>query len=400
MEEAVPSRTPAAPLPSEVHPSGSLITAPFAFVTLATLLYFISMGALLPTLPRYVEQELGGGGFEVGVAAGAFAVAAALLRPWVGRLGDTRGRRVLVVGGSLVVAISILGYTLATNLVILVLLRLLTGAGEAAMWVGAATAVQDMAPDDRRGEAASYYSAALYTGLAVGPAVGEWLSKSSFDHVWYFGAAMAGLAMVLGWRTPVGPRSARVEDRPFLHPSAVGPGLVLCFGLIPFLGFATFVPLYGDEVGLANVGPVLFVYAALVLLVRIFGARLPDRLGFRLASRVALLAVTVGALVLAGWKASAGVWLSAVAMAAGMSLLFPALFSATVGDAPEEERSHAVGTFSLFFDLASGAGPFLLGIVVSASSERGAFLASAVISAVGLLFLRRAVRAAGAAGAT
>ncbi len=33
--------------------------------------------------------------------------------------------------------------------------------------LGAATAVQDMAPDDRRGEAASYFSVALYAGLAM-----------------------------------------------------------------------------------------------------------------------------------------------------------------------------------------------------------------------------------------
>ena len=76
----------------------------------------------------------------------------------------------------------------------------------------------------------------------------------------------------------------------------------------------------------------------------------------------------------------------------GMSLLFPALFSATIGSAPEEERSHAVGTFSLFFDIASGLGAPVLGLVVSLSSERGAFIASAVIAAAGLTLVRRAVR--------
>ena len=135
------------------------------------------------------------------------------------------------------------------------------------------------------------------------------------------------------------------------------------------VGFATFLPLYADKVGLKSVGPVLFVYAALVLAIRLVGARLPDRLGYRRASTFALIAVASGAVVLGAWQSTAAVWIAAVTLALGMSLLFPALFSATVHDAPEEERSHAVGTFSLFFDLANGIGPFALGAVVSATSE-------------------------------
>ena len=73
-------------------------------------------------------------------------------------MGDTHGRRVLAVGGALVVAVSILGYAVATSLWMLVVARLVTGAGEAAMFVGVATAAQDLAPDHRRGEAASYFS--------------------------------------------------------------------------------------------------------------------------------------------------------------------------------------------------------------------------------------------------
>src|SRR3954463_3627562 len=139
-------------------PRGRLITASFVLVPLSTFAYFMAIGALVPTLPRFVERELGGGSIAVGAAVGVFAFAAAALRPFAGRAGDLKGRRILVVGGSATVGISILGYVVADNLAVLVALRLLTGVGEAAMWVGAATAIQDMAPDDRRGEAASYFS--------------------------------------------------------------------------------------------------------------------------------------------------------------------------------------------------------------------------------------------------
>ncbi|HKH25172.1 MAG TPA: MFS transporter, partial [Acidimicrobiales bacterium] len=151
----------------------SLLTPQFAVVMVASFAYFIAMGALIPAVPRFVEDELGGGGLQVGIGVGSLAVTAALLRPWVGRLGDTHGRRLLAVSGAAVVAVSIVGYAAATELWMLVLARLLTGAGEAAMFVGVATAAQDQAPDHRRGEAASYFSVALYGGLAVGPPIGE-----------------------------------------------------------------------------------------------------------------------------------------------------------------------------------------------------------------------------------
>ena len=158
---------------------------------------------------------------------------------------------------------------------------------------------------------------------------------------------------------------------------------MLLLGLIPFVGFSAFIELYGEDIGMEDVGPVFAAYAGSVLLIRVLGARLPDRLGWRRASTLALISVGVGALLLAAWASVPAEWIAALAMSVGMSLLFPALFSAAVAGVPEDQRSQAVGTFSLFFDLANGIGAPLLGLVVALSSYRGAFLAAAAIAACG-----------------
>ncbi|HMU78939.1 MAG TPA: MFS transporter [Microthrixaceae bacterium] len=374
----------------------SLLSPGFVLVTAATLFYFIALGALLPTLPVYVEDELGGGSVAVGVTVGVFAVSAALLRPLAGRLGDTRGRRILVIGGSLVMGVSVLAYTLVDSIAALVALRLLTGAGEAAMWVGAATAIQDMAPDDRRGEAASYFSVALYAGLAFGPLVGEGLRDSAgFHAVWIFAGCCGLVACALGFGTP---RDVRREPQPFrlLHPAALGPGAILLLGMLPFIGFATFIALYGPTVGFADVAPLLLVYGVLVLVIRVVGAKLPDQLGWTRASSTALSVLAVGGLLLGLWSGTAGVWLAVVALAIGMSLLFPALFSATVAAVPESERGQAVGTFSLSFDLASGLGPAVLGVVVALADYRAAFVVAGIGAAAGLALVGPVARRAAA----
>lgn len=361
-----------------------MVTGRFLIVTLATFAYFLGLGSLLPTLPRYVDEELGGNGFEVGLVVGAFAVSAALIRPWAGRFGDRYGRRILLSGGSLIVGIATLAYTQVDVLAGLVLLRLLTGIGEAAVFVGAATATQDMAPSHRRGEAASYFSVALYSGLALGPALGEHLADTAGYHrVWLVAGGASLVAAVLGLWTPRVAAPDAPRPTSLLHPAALAPGLVLMLGLIPFTGFAAFLALYGPDVGLKDTGPVFFAYAGFVLAIRIFGAKLPDRLGWQRASTIALASVGFGALIIAVWASVAAIWLAAAALGIGMSLLYPALFSAALEGVPDHERSQAVGTFSLFFDLSQGVGAPLLGLVVALSSERGAFAVAALIAGVG-----------------
>ena len=213
----------------------------------------------------------------------------------------------LLSGGSLLVGVVTLAYTQVDAVAGLVGLRLITGLGEAAVFVGAATATQDMAPSHRRGEAASYFSVALYSGLALGPALGERLADSyGYDEVWLAAGLAAIVAAILGLGTPA--HHAVPDEKPtaLLYRAALGPGVVLMLGLIPFTGFAAFLAVYGPDIGLDETAPVFFAYAGTVLAIRIFGAKLPDRLGWRLASSIALTAVGAGALVLALWASVRG----------------------------------------------------------------------------------------------
>ena len=369
-----------------------LLTPAFVEITGSALCYFIAIGVVAPVLPRFVEDSLGGGGFAVGLSVGAFAVSAALLRPAVGHLGDARGRKLLVIGGASIAGISMFGYVLATSLAVLIVMRLITGVGEAAMFVGAATAAQDLAPSSRRGEAASYFSVAVYGGLAIGPILGE-LARTHWgvNAAWYLGGAFCFAAVLLGTRMPAArptvapPASGR---RRLLHPAAIRPGLILMLSTTGYAGFAAFVPLYVTDLGLSGAGLVFAEYAFAVLAVRIFGARLPDRLGSRRGASIALILQSIGLMTMCLWATVTGLYVSTFVYAMGVSLLYPALFPLVVDGAPESERSQAVATFTLAFDISAGLGAFFLGIVVSLSSERWAFGVAAVLSFIGLLLVR------------
>lgn len=366
-----------------------LVSSTFLLIVAATFALFTAVGAVIPVLPRYVEGPLGGDAVAVGFVVGTFFVATLLARPLAGRLGDERGRRVVIVGGAAVMATAIAAFPLASNVVALAVLRFIQGAGEAAFYVGAATAVTDLVPAERRGQAVSYFSGALYAGIALGPLIGEWvLGDGSYSRVWILAAGLGAVAAVLSVGLREGPRPVRSGPRARLvHPAGLVPGTAFGLGTFGYAAFAAFMPLYAPSLGLKGSAPVFGLYAGLTLLGRLFGARIPDRLGPSTTARAGLVTMAVGMAILGAWHTIPGLWTGTAVFAAGNAFMFPALLSLALDAAPDGERAAVVGTVVAFFDLGQGAGALLLGPLVAVSGYTGPFLAGALaaVAGVGLL---------------
>lgn len=367
-----------------------LLTARFVVVVTSGIFYFMALGALLPVVPRYVDKELGGNDIAVGVAVGALAVGAILLRPLAGRLGDRFGRRVLMVGGSLMVAVTAASAGVVESLAWLIATRFAMGLGEACFFVGGTTMATDLAPESRRGEAVSYWSVAVWTGLGFGPVVGEaLLGGTRYDLVWL----VAGLSALTAALVALCTKETRVvhehADRGrLIAPAAVRPGIILAATLIGITGFSVFLPLYGPEIGVDDVGLVFLVYGIVVLGVRIIGAKLPDRLGPVPAASIAIGSTAVGLAIAAAWHSTAGVFVAALVIAVGSSFLYPAALLLSLRGVPEHQRASVVGTLSAFFDFAGGASGIILGAVAAISSYQGAFGVSAVLAGLAFVLLR------------
>jgi MFS family permease len=372
------------------RPSG-LLTRAFVLAVLAELGVCLTIGMLLGTLPLYAKGPLDAGAVGVGLAVAALSPTAIVFQPIAGRVGDRRGRRVLVVAGALVVAGSVAAYTLADSLTTLVALRLATGVGEALVFVGAATIVTDLAPEERRGEAISLYSLGLWCGLAVGPFLGELvLGDDRYDAVWLAAAGFALAAAVFGLALPetrpadTGPRSEQL-----LHRGALRPGLVLVASVFGFAGFSAFVALYARELGLDGAGAAFLLFSVVVVCVRVFGRTLPDRLGPKRASGTALVLLAVGLTTIGLWNVPAGLFAGTVVFAVGQALAFPALLTLAVAGTPASERSSAVGTLTACADVGFAIGALGLGGVAAVAGYEGVFLGGALSSVAGAFLLAR-----------
>ena len=360
-------------------------------MTTAGFLYFLAMGSQFPVLPAYVQDELGGGSVAVGLSVGAFGLSSAVLRPVVGPLGDRRGRRFLVMFGGIVAGLAMAANVVADTVGLVITFRLLTGLGEAALFVGVAAAIQDGAPANRRGEAASYFSTAVYGGLAAGPLIGEAVFEGmGADAAFLVAGGLSVAGGLLGWWAPGRPAGGSTR-RPstYFHRGAIRPGLVLGVNLIAYAGFLSFIALYAGDVGITRSGTLFALFAGVVLAMRVFAARLPDRLGPVRTSTLGLSLSTAGLACLFVWQTALGAYLGVAVYAVGQSFMFPALFVVAVESAAPEARSHAIATFSFFFDAAVGLGGLFLGGVVALSDRPTAFGVGALICALDLVLLRR-----------
>lgn len=368
----------------------TLLTPAFMAVALASLAYFTGAGVLIPAVPRYVEGALGAGNVAVGLVVGAFSLSAFFLRPWVGGLGDRRGRRPLMLIGASLFAVSVLGYALASSPALLAALRLLTGAGEAFFFVGAATAFTDLAPPERRGEAMSLASLALYVGIGIGPLLGELaIERFGFAAAWMLAAAAALVALVMASRVPdTRPETlGRAARHRLVHPAGLLPGLVMLTSIWGMAGFLAFVPLHSLDVGLNGSRLVLLLFSGIVVGIRSIGARIPDTLGPASATRVALALSAAGLAIVGVWRTPTGLLSGTVIAAIGIALFTPALFTLAVEGVAPQERGAVIGTTSAFLDLAFGLGPATLGFVAASFGRPETFLAGAGVAAAGLVLV-------------
>jgi MFS family permease len=116
---------------------------------------------------------------------------------------------------------------------------------------------------------------------------------------------------------------------------------------------------------------------------RILFARLPDRVPpFRLAA-AALGLIQVGLAIIGFVPTVAGLFVGAAICALGVAFTTPAFFAAIIERVPPSETGVALGTTSLFLDLAFGGGPVLLGFLAIGAGLGVGFGVVALVVGVG-----------------
>lgn len=221
----------------------------YIMLTLTALLLFSGFYLLMPTLPMFIKQ-LGGSESQVGLIIGVFTISAVIFRPIIGGLMDRFGRRAFIISGLLFFAITMYFYDWVTGIIFLVILRILHGVSWAVATTSIGTAVTDVIPQSRRGEGMGWYGLAMTLGMALGPIIGLWVTKSySFHYLFLLCTALALIAFILGFGAKI-PTVQNTSKKPisFYEKTVLPIAIVTFFLSFTFGGITTFLPLFAANI--------------------------------------------------------------------------------------------------------------------------------------------------------
>ncbi len=266
----------------------------------------------------------------------------------------------------------------------LIAARLALGAGEGTVFTAGSAWIVDLAPPRRRGRVIGLYGLAVWSGLSVGPLIGELLLHAAgYTAVWVFAGAAPLLGALVALRLPDPFRPvAHPEHHPLIAREAIRPGFALALASAGYAAVAAFVVLHLEARGVGHGATVFGAFATMVVLTRLAGGDLPDRIGPARVATTAAAVEAVGLTTIALAHSLPVALAGALAMGAAFSLLYPSLSLIVVSRVPWTRRGAALGTFTAFFDAGVGFGAPLAGLAAALTGYEGAFLLAASIALV------------------
>jgi len=340
-----------------------------AFVDMVGLLI------ILPLLPFYA-LEMGGTGLAVGVLVSSYAFAQLLSAPLWGRVSDRYGRRPAILVSLAASALAYVIFAFANTLWILLLSRLVQGAGGGTVGVVQAY-VADVAEPENRAKSLGWLSAATSLGVMVGPGIGSLSSAWGAAAPGLIAAGLCVVNIAFAWRflresrdfgaaadgeeVPMLPRQAVV--RVLRNPGEPAPRLIWMYavGMGAFQGMTAVLALFlALRFGIteATIGYVFMYVGAISVLTRAAAlGPAVDRYGELRLSRLGLLLLGAGLATIPLTHSYLPLLLAIALVPVGTAFTFPCVTSLLSRVIGKHERGLYMGVQQTFGGAARVIGP-------------------------------------------
>jgi MFS family permease len=332
---------------------------------------FVDMVGLLmiiPLMPFYA-REMGGGALIVAVLMGAFTAAQLLSAPLWGRFSDRYGRRPALLVGLTASCIAYVVFAYATSIWLLLLSRVVQGAGGGTVGVIQAYVADSVEPESRA-KALGWLSAATNVGVAIGPALGGMALRFGSEGPGLAAASLCLVNIYFAWKFlresrdmteahEKKPRASRtVIAHVITHAGEPAPRLIWIYAIAmgAFSGLMAILALFlADSFGVGKDRIwIFYTYVGAIAVVTRAGilGKLVDRYGEARLSRVGLALLATG---LATLPLVRGYFMLAISVALiplGTAFTFPCVTSMLSRVISSRERGLYMGVQQTFGGLS------------------------------------------------
>lgn len=354
-------------------------------LTVLMITAFVDMLGLvmvLPLLPFYATK-LGGSATIVGGLIAAFSLAQLASAPLWGTFSDRYGRRPALLAGLILSAVAYVIFAFADSIWMLLLSRLVQGAGGGTIGVVQAY-VTDVSDAKDRAKSLGWLSAVTSLGAVIGPAIGSALVQLWGRHApGLAGAAFSVMVSFFAWeflRESNEPATTGEHEVPaaegsvmwsvLAHPGRPAPRLIWIYTIAigAFYGMAPTLPLVLQRylpVTESNVGYFVMYLGGMGFVVRsLILGRMIERLGEARLARLGLLILGVGLALVAAIRSYSMVIVSFTLMPVGTAFLFPSVTAMLSRVVPRSRRGLYMGVQQSFGGVSKVAFPVATGIAM------------------------------------
>lgn len=382
---------------------------PFWLVFAGLLINASGSSMVWPFLTIFMRQQLGVPLTTIGLLLSLRSAASMLSTMIAGSVVDRFGRKIAMVGSLLVGAGNMLLMSRATTLGSWIGLMILTGLFSPLFRVGAHAMIADLVEPERRPSGYALIRMASNLGVAIGPSVGGFVTSVSYSYVFYAAAtAQLLVALLIFFLIPESaPAMGTDGDRRMGYGPVFRDQRLLSFVGVFILGslaaslMMVLLPVYAKEnfgVPEHQYGFIMATNAAMVVTMQFAITRLTRR--YRPLMVVALgslfYGIGVGSIALG---ASFGAFLaSMVVVTIGEMVMVPTSTAFAANLAPVEMRGRYMGIYTITWEISSGIGPVIGGLLndhISPASIWHGGLLMGLVAALGFVILQRSPLFAG-----
>lgn len=341
----------------------------FGLICLSSMLFSASYNMLIPELPTYLSS-LGGADYK-GFIISLFTLTAGLSRPISGQLIDTIGRKPVLIIGTFVCIICGFLYPILGTVSGFLLLRLFHGFSTGFSPTSMMTYVSDVVPNNRLGEALGWQGLFFGIGLALGPALGNFIKMYySFDVLFYCSSLVAfiSLALIMNLKeTLIAKKSftfqtLKISKHAIFAPEAIPPAVVTFLTYLAFGMILTLIPDWSEHLGIAYKGLFFIIFTISSLLIRLIAGKLSDNYGRVPLIFIGLVILLISLMIMGYFQTISGLMMASVAYGIAMGILSPALNAWTVDLSNPEHKGRAIATMFIGLEAGIGFGALLSGI--------------------------------------